>query len=212
MAASVRSLSRLRADRILIAKIAVAASPATIQNTRFSSPNPIDRATNAANTPTNPPPPKVPRSDSAEKGPGTQSSLTSAAATGADCPHRALNASTRSEQSGSSALGPAPGSYGADRYRVDVHRARPDHVSEVKPGEVVVFRSGQRQRHSYSGDEQLAELLGMLRDEGLPFFEVAYGWPPGAVFAELRERGLIDGQYDSVSWRAPGESWIVSGR
>jgi hypothetical protein len=54
----------------------------------------------------------------------------------------------------------------------------------------------------------LARLLGSLRDLGLPFLGAGPGWHPGAVFEDLRDRGLVAGSYRKIYWTGPGE-WHV---
>jgi hypothetical protein len=90
--------------------------------------------------------------------------------------------------------------------------SQPDNVSEVRASEVIVFRGGRRQRIVYNNDEQLAATLAGLRDEGLPFVDVGHGWPPAEVFAFLRERGLITGRYDAITWNGPGDCRVTSGQ
>lgn len=55
-------------------------------------------------------------------------------------------------------------------------------------------------------DEQaLGTLLHALRDLGVAFAWQPSGWPPAAVFAHLRERGMVHGPIRAITWRAPGE-------
>ena len=55
-----------------------------------------------------------------------------------------------------------------------------------------------------SGDPELATLLSKLRDHGFVFAGGASGWPPAAVFEDLREKGLIRGSFQEVLWSGPG--------
>jgi hypothetical protein len=54
-------------------------------------------------------------------------------------------------------------------------------------------------------DEALGTLLHALRDLGVAFAWEPSGWPPAAVFAHLRDRGLVQGTIKAVTWRAPGD-------
>lgn len=84
----------------------------------------------------------------------------------------------------------------------------PDHVSAVEAGVVVVVRGRRRRRLPYADDVELAAVLTALRDEGLPFVDAGPGWPPGAIFADLRDRGLVRGSYDGIVWSGPGETLV----
>lgn len=62
----------------------------------------------------------------------------------------------------------------------------------------MVTRGRRRHRYGYDDDAELAGVLTSLRDEGLPFLNAGSGWPPGAVFADLRDRGLVHGPYNAI--------------
>lgn len=62
-----------------------------------------------------------------------------------------------------------------------------------------------------SGERAFAKLLSALRDLGLPFVGAGPGWHPGAVFEELRERGLVLGPYKKIYWTGPGAWHVVDG-
>ncbi len=87
-----------------------------------------------------------------------------------------------------------------------------DFVVEVAAGHVVVARGRQRERFPFANETELAATLTSLRDEGLPFLEVDHGWPPGAVFASLRDRDLVAGRYVSVAWTGPNTPIVTSNR
>lgn len=65
---------------------------------------------------------------------------------------------------------------------------------------------------SYAGDAGLAAVLTTLRDEGLPFLDTEYGWPPGAIFDDLRGRGLVEGPYDGIVWGQEGDPRVRPNR
>ena len=57
------------------------------------------------------------------------------------------------------------------------------------------------------GDKSgLASLLVALRDLGFGFVGGPAGWPPAAVFEELRDNGLLTGQYEEVVWLGAGKT------
>jgi hypothetical protein len=49
----------------------------------------------------------------------------------------------------------------------------------------------------------LPSLLTQFRDMGLPFGGETHGWPPAAVFEDLREKGLVSGQYVEIIFGGP---------
>lgn len=60
-------------------------------------------------------------------------------------------------------------------------------------------------------DEQsLSRLLSQLRDLQV-VFSGGSGWPPAEVFADLRERGLVSGEFREIIWRGPGQ-WFTRTR
>jgi hypothetical protein len=62
-----------------------------------------------------------------------------------------------------------------------------------------------RRRISYSGGTNLATLLGNLRDAGFAFAGAPHGWPPAAVFSELRETGALAGTFVEISSAGPDQ-------
>jgi hypothetical protein len=58
-------------------------------------------------------------------------------------------------------------------------------------------------------DEALAHALSHLRDAGIPMAG-GHGWPPSAVFAHLRDAGLLSGPYQEIVWSGPDQPWIVT--
>lgn len=51
----------------------------------------------------------------------------------------------------------------------------------------------------------LAAVLEQLQRLQLPFADAPAGWPPAAVFAQLRDEGLVHGRIIAVSWNAPDQ-------
>ena len=58
---------------------------------------------------------------------------------------------------------------------------------------------------AYGTDEELAHALGRLRDAGFAFAGGQAGWPPAAIFEQLRARGLVEGPFTEVTWLGPGK-------
>ncbi|MCC8472712.1 hypothetical protein LN458_01700 [Xanthomonas arboricola] len=56
---------------------------------------------------------------------------------------------------------------------------------------------------SFKGSEELAEILSLLQSLQIPFADAPAGWPPAAVFAQLRDQGLVQGTITTVVWVAP---------
>jgi hypothetical protein len=57
----------------------------------------------------------------------------------------------------------------------------------------------------YTDERDEAKKLSQLRDFGIVFGYSAAGWPPGAIFEEFRDKGLISGTYKRIYWRGPDE-------
>ncbi|MGK9232531.1 hypothetical protein KXS07_11400 [Inquilinus limosus] len=56
-------------------------------------------------------------------------------------------------------------------------------------------------------DIDRANILKYLRDIGVCF---SYGkeWSPSEIFEELRDKGLIDGKYNMVTWTGGGKYFV----
>ena len=69
------------------------------------------------------------------------------------------------------------------------------------------------QRHRWAirhaGERSLADTLAALRDTGLALVGGPAGWPPGAIFEHLREKGLVRGGYREIVWSGPGQPIIT---
>ena len=65
----------------------------------------------------------------------------------------------------------------------------------------------RRRMWTFAGRDEhaLGALLHALRDMGVAFAWAPSGWPPAAVFAHLRDRGLVEGRIRAVTWRSPGD-------
>ena len=50
---------------------------------------------------------------------------------------------------------------------------------------------------------ELGRLLGRLRDAGVAMAHGPSGWPPSAIFEDLREKGYVSGPYTGITWRDP---------
>ena len=60
----------------------------------------------------------------------------------------------------------------------------------------------------FGDDNDLAEKLQLLNQLGVLFAGEPSGWPPAAIFEDLRERKLVDGSFNEISWTGPGK-WFV---
>ena len=57
---------------------------------------------------------------------------------------------------------------------------------------------------SANSDKDLARFLGKLRECGFVFVAVdKMGWSPADVFEDLRERGLLVGEFTAIAWEGP---------
>jgi len=56
---------------------------------------------------------------------------------------------------------------------------------------------------SFSNEIELAALLTKLNDLGFLFVNAGPGWHPGDVYLDLRDKGLVNGQIETISWSAP---------
>lgn len=62
----------------------------------------------------------------------------------------------------------------------------------------------------YSSRENLGQILETLRDAGYAFVGGPGGWPPAAVFEELREKGLVKGPFVELTAYADGRSTEIT--
>lgn len=58
---------------------------------------------------------------------------------------------------------------------------------------------------SFGSKESIASVLAELQRLSIPFGDAPSGWPPAAVFAHLREEGLVHGSIVAISWSSPGK-------
>ena len=56
----------------------------------------------------------------------------------------------------------------------------------------------------FKNAQELSEILSLLQSLQIPFADAPAGWPPSAVFAQLRDQGLVQGAITTVAWVAPG--------
>jgi hypothetical protein len=63
----------------------------------------------------------------------------------------------------------------------------------------------------FNGEAELARLLEKLRDSGVAFGYGSSGWPPSAIFEELRQRGLVAGPYAELAFVGSGK-WTTRTR
>ena len=63
----------------------------------------------------------------------------------------------------------------------------------------------------FNGQSELAALLVKLRDHGVALGGELAGWPPAAVFEDLRDQGLVTGPYTEITFSGPGK-WHTKSR
>ncbi|WAH63587.1 hypothetical protein [Xanthomonas hortorum] len=56
---------------------------------------------------------------------------------------------------------------------------------------------------SFKTPQELSEILSLLQSLQIPFADAPAGWQPAAVFAWLRDQGLVQGAITTVAWVAP---------
>ena len=57
----------------------------------------------------------------------------------------------------------------------------------------------------FGSKQALATTLSHLQKLQVPFGDAPSGWPPAAVFAQLRDEGLVHGSITAVSWSSPNQ-------
>jgi hypothetical protein len=61
----------------------------------------------------------------------------------------------------------------------------------------------------YKSDDQLASALSSLRDAKIAMAGSLSGWPPSAVFQQLRDSGKISGEFTEIMWSQPEKEVLV---
>lgn len=64
---------------------------------------------------------------------------------------------------------------------------------------------------AFEGEKHLAKILSVLAESELLFVGGVSGWPPAEIFADLRDKNLVVGNFQEVTWLRKGE-WIVKDR
>ena len=75
-------------------------------------------------------------------------------------------------------------------------------------GKFRLFGKGNWSLTCHSEDE-LAKLIGILRDAGFAMVGGVSGWPPAAVFEDLRRKGKLAGEFTEMVWRSPTEPVVT---
>ena len=57
----------------------------------------------------------------------------------------------------------------------------------------------------FDSRQALATALSQLQRLQFPFGDAPSGWPPAAVFAQLRDEGMVHGSITAVLWSSPGQ-------
>lgn len=82
------------------------------------------------------------------------------------------------------------------------------HVTEPLPGALLTLGAyvADGVAHvPFSSKTELAATLTAFQKAGFYFGNEPAGWPPAAVFQQLRDVGLVSGPINSVSWKYPNE-------
>lgn len=58
---------------------------------------------------------------------------------------------------------------------------------------------------AYTSKQALAAALSHLQSLQLPFGDAPGGWPPAAVFCQLRDAGLVHGPIRTITWSRPDQ-------
>jgi hypothetical protein len=53
---------------------------------------------------------------------------------------------------------------------------------------------------NYSSVQELVTIISMLQKLEIPFSDQLAGWPPAAVFDDLKEKGIVTGNIKRISW------------
>ncbi len=62
---------------------------------------------------------------------------------------------------------------------------------------------------AFSSELECASRLTSLRDAGFAFLFEPAGWPPSAVWLDLRARNLVRGGYAEITWVAAHEPPVL---
>jgi hypothetical protein len=57
----------------------------------------------------------------------------------------------------------------------------------------------------FGSKHALAAVLSQLQRLQVPFADAPSGWPPAAIFAQLRDEGLVHGSITAVTWSSPDQ-------
>jgi hypothetical protein len=52
----------------------------------------------------------------------------------------------------------------------------------------------------------MPRVLTSLRDFGIAFAGGQHGWPPAEIFADMRDKGLVAGDFWEITFRGPGRA------
>ena len=63
----------------------------------------------------------------------------------------------------------------------------------------------------YGSKQDLAAAFTRLQKLQVPFGDSPSGWPPAAVFSQLRDEGLVHGSIATISWLAPEQPIMGAG-
>ena len=62
------------------------------------------------------------------------------------------------------------------------------------------FFNSKKWTFKYSDKKELSSILTKLNDQGFYFLNVPHGWPPYAVFLQLRDEGFVDSDCKEITY------------
>lgn len=86
----------------------------------------------------------------------------------------------------------------------DLHEPLPDWLGAYHP----IRLTGVGHRIPTTDLSLQQALLQLLRDHGIAFGGATSGWSPAEIFADLRQRGLVQGDFEEISFAGPGRSIV----
>jgi hypothetical protein len=64
---------------------------------------------------------------------------------------------------------------------------------------------------TFQDNYELARKLQELNKLGVLFVGQPSGWPPAEIFADLREKNLLEGTFNEITWIGKGK-WVIRER
>lgn len=77
------------------------------------------------------------------------------------------------------------------------------HVTQILNGEIHVSDNGDTIH--FGSDQELADLVVALIEQGYAFTDAPAGWPPAAIVQGLKERGMVHRSFIAITWSGPND-------